>query len=101
MKMRELLTDESRWTKDAYARDKDGKTVSHDLEEAYSFCLVGAMFRCYNVKPWWDPVRDKIIEELRKTFNVSERSSISITLWNDKRSTTFADVKALVDKLDI
>lgn len=47
MKIKELLSDESKWTIKTYARDKDGNLVAPESEKACKFCLSGAIRRCY------------------------------------------------------
>ncbi len=91
MKIKDLYTDESRWTKGAYARNGDGHAVlfsEHD--NAYCFCLVGAIYKCYPDQ----------INEIRK--RIGTHLGIELVYeWNDNPSRTFAEVKSLVEVLDI
>lgn len=93
MKIKELLTDESKWTKGAFARTIDNAQICSASQLAVCFCLQGAMFRCYTILDEFRVTRIKILKELR--------SGDSIASWNDAPERTFAEVKALVEKLDI
>ena len=88
MKVRELLSDESKWCQDWYGRDALGEGAAFDGPAACQWCLMGAIFRCYHDS------RDVVIAVYGKTGR-------TITDWNDDPSRTYAEVKALVDELDI
>ncbi len=91
MKIRELLTDESKWTQGASARNKDLSSISPFSKDAKCFCLSGAGYACYGSEWMSTDARKKLLAEL-------ENDHIT---WNDHLSRTFAEVKALVEKLDI
>lgn len=88
MKIRELLTDESKWTQGTLAEDAKGNRVSVLSPNASSFCLVGAVVRCYDKTT---DVVDRIAREVND----------EVTNWNDADGRTFEEVKALVEWLDI
>lgn len=46
---RELLSDESRWTKGVVARKENGKAVLPNHPEAYSFCALGVIAKVADV----------------------------------------------------
>ena len=48
MKVKDLLTDESKWTKGAYSRDAEGETTDLLDRGAVCWCLRGAIDLCYN-----------------------------------------------------
>lgn len=91
MKIKELLTDASKWTQGTFARDKKGNIVSVNDNSAVSWCLGGAMHKCYP-----DDVDYYKIKNL-----VSNCIVTSIPDWNDDLNRTFANVRDLVQKLDI
>lgn len=91
MKVKDLLTDESKWTKGAYARTAEGRMVFYRDIAATRFCLLGAIFRCYGAIG-----AGEITERVEKKL-----SDCSTHGWNDDPRTTFADVRRLVEKLDI
>ena len=90
MKVRELLSDESKWTKGNWARTGDGLGVYYECPEAVCWCLDGAIHLAYGDD--WLPVRGKVCEHLGVTH---------LWDWNDSSRRTFAEVKALVEELDI
>lgn len=101
MKVREFLTDESKWTQDSLARDSEGNGLSKSNDpKATSWCLAGAIQYCYGTD-WprtYSRVDDYIVGFLSDQY---EYEYDNLEDWNDAESTTFADVKALVEKLDI
>lgn len=44
-KARKLIEQPSKWTRGAYARDKDSCPVDFSAVDAYSFCATGAVYR--------------------------------------------------------
>ena len=91
MKIRELLSDETKWTKGAFARTKDDVEIHSVSSYAVRWCLLGAMNKCY---------RDRA-PLVMKSVEATCGGSMNLVEWNDAPERTFAEVKALVDKLDI
>jgi len=91
MKIKELLTDESKWTQRSFAKTSSGRTVTWDDPEACCWCLAGAGRKCYGWTVWRDSIRDVIEAEI----------NTDSVYFNDFPKRTFAEVKALVEKLDI
>ena len=89
MKVRELLSDESKWTQGVSARDSKGESVGVFDLTATCWCLIGALAYCYSF--------DGELDILRVTYK--ELNGQSIGDWNDSHS--FTDVKTLIEKLDI
>ena len=89
MKIRELLSTKEKWTRHACFRDRNGSIV-HEPEKAYSYCLVGALLKCYQRNVDRLEVMKKIKEQVGELFP---------SHWNDRHS--YEDVKQLVDSLDI
>ena len=52
MKLTELLSDKSKWTTKAWARDAEGTPCLISSESAVCFCLSGAISRCYKDNPF-------------------------------------------------
>lgn len=92
-KVKELLSDESKWCKRTYARDANDVSISADSDAACSFCLLGAIHRCYQIGSI------DVIKRVRTKLQIESYETVGT--WNDNRNTTFADVKALVEELDI
>ena len=89
MKIKELLSDKTKWTRLTRARDVHRRPVSSLSDEAVCWCLEGAVIKCY------DYDRNDII--FKKIW--TEIGKPAIGFWNDSHS--FKEVKALVNKLDI
>ena len=94
MKVIELLTVESRWTRYAMGRDVNDHAIfySHFLINVPDcFCLVGAVYFCYP-----DPVeRNAVLEKLREAASLG-RNNQSLADWNDSESTTFQMVRSVI-----
>ena len=101
MKLRELFTDESKWNKERYAVDAYGISVD-PLNTRYTpvkFCLMGGINYCYR-----DAAdRKRVCEEIKATIDPASPHTTNYIIigWNDDLNRTFADVKGLVNKLDI
>ena len=94
MKIKELLTDESRWTRKHLCRDKDGNESFVFSENAHSFCLIGASYKCYRANNCTDILR-RIRDEIATILNVSW-DQVSIGKFNDSELTSFEDIKGIV-----
>lgn len=92
MKVRDLLTDESKWTKNASARAACGSERFPTATDATCWCLTAAVERCY--PSGYADVFNRIRERLRL-------GNHSIVHWNDQKGRTFPEVRALVEELDI
>jgi hypothetical protein len=88
MKIRELLTDESKWCKGNSAVDAEGYPVFPSNHHATRWCLYGA-----SVKVGFNAL--KVLEAIQKRLPGIE----SIGEFNDGSS--FSDVKALVEEFDL
>ena len=103
MKIKEWFNKESRWCKGMMYADKNGKALSwyvNACECAYSTCLLGAVHLCYGLPSEWQPIIDKISKEINAKFVYYDDHN-SIQSWNDDPERTFADVKQLVEELDV
>ncbi len=89
MKLSELLTDESKWTKGAFARTKSGVGLwNGSSPNAVCWCLSGALQVC----DARSETKQKIREHLKIDF---------IPAWNDAPERTFDDVKNLLTELNL
>ena len=89
MKVRELLSDESKWIRGILARNYAHVECTPKDPNATQWCLAGAVARCYPTEE-----HEPLIERIEIAVGW-------ITFWNDNPNRTFAEVKALVDRLDI
>ena len=91
MKIRNLLTDESKWCKGVDAQDCNGDEIRYDDPKAHSFCLVGALEVCYR-------------DEGNIIYAIKDKIRLrigDITRWNDAPERTFEDVRKLIEELNI
>lgn len=100
MKIRELLTDESKWTKGAAARDASGEPVLCNDPSAVAWSLDGALEALYG--DWIDlfspakPIRYAILRHAGL-----KEGSDHVSEWNDHKKRKFSEVKALIEEMDI
>jgi hypothetical protein len=92
MRISEVLSDESKWTKGAFARDTEGKEVPAEDEKAVRWCLVGAAIKCRKdyklfrhpiLTDWWE-----------------WKPGFSIVRFNDADTTTFKDIRRVVAEFE-
>ena len=100
MKPSELLSGPEKWTKGFYAKDKNLKHVSHISEDAFCFCIIGAIMHC-------DPERadhahdaskvmDKIVE---KRFSQRlNRATDIVVQFNDHPDTKYEEVISVLQE---
>lgn len=100
MKIRELFSDPSKWTSGTYARDANGMPLYSDAKRyATSWCLVGAVERCYPPDvPEGQLNKYDVLNLLWHEINAGG-TNIGVATFND--NSTYVTVKALVDKLNI
>lgn len=99
-KIREVILPQN-WIKGRYAIDDQDISVSCLSPDVAKLCLVGWIDRIYSATDQYFDVLEKVKEEV-KTSNPELTSSFHIVEnFNDSFLTTFKDIKALVDKLDI
>ena len=98
MKIRELLCDESKWTKGEFARiSKGGDRCAPTSPNATCFCLSGAIIRCYD-----GPQEQQSIQYIRIREHISKWFGYdSVAGWNDLPSTTFTDIRKIIEELDV
>jgi hypothetical protein len=87
VKVHELLSDESKWTKGEYARDKDGKPCHSRSQEAVKWCVLGAVNKCYEKQTSLAYiVAQKLIKAATKNLSTEEIKRIKMNVidhWND------------------
>ena len=91
MNLQELFTDESKWTKGYYARNENGNPVAWQSPNATCWCFTGAILKCYPANEA-DLVMGKVYNMIRDKF---------IFAFNDNPETKFADIRRVIEKLDI
>jgi hypothetical protein len=96
MKAHELLNDASKWTKEVFARDAEGKECPPEDDAATCFCILGAVRRCYRNFEECLAKIDMICMNFGKPYD-----NLNATNWNDHEDRTFEDVRNLLLELDI
>lgn len=85
-----LLSHPERWTKKCSARNQNGTSVLPDSEDACSWCLSGAIYKCYPVREVRLRIQTLVMIEID-----------SIWEWNDKDFRTHEQVLELCQRLGI
>jgi hypothetical protein len=93
----ELLADESHWCQGTMARDVNGIGCGIQDDNTMSFCLLGACHKVYGHK--MPEVVGKLVERIRGGNSHYPQSAL--TLWNDDRTRTHAEVLELVRKVGV
>ena len=93
MKVQDLLTDESKWTQESYAKNAKGNAVKWTSQFAVCWCLSGAVRKCYS-----DLQQFEILKKIRN-FIKNKVGHTNIASFNDKA--TFQDICNLIEELDI
>ena len=98
MKVTELLDSPEKWTKGAWARDKEGVNVYSGRDPAVTqWCIYGALDYCYreNVRLWSEAM-DRLVAALFHLHNTK-----FIADWQDQPETTWEQVRTLLERADI
>jgi hypothetical protein len=89
MKIRDILTDRSKWTWGALARNEYEEPCDPQDEEAVQFSLAGAIFRAY------------VGVEMAAAYRTAlALTGGSITKWNSSPYRTFEDVREVAELAD-
>ncbi len=91
MKIKQLLSKKSRWCKRMFAQDQNGVAVSSGSPDAVSWCLLGAVNKCYEHGEAHSALR-KLIQALPKGFD-------SLSQFND--TVTFNRLQTLLRKANV
>lgn len=91
MKISDILTDESKWTKKTFARNNSGHRVKATDPNAVRFCLFGAADRASQIDPANNQIHLLSMAE-------AELGGKSISEFNDDPKTTFADIQAFLKR---
>ena len=95
-KVRDVLSDESKWTQAAYARDKDDIAVGVTSESACKWCLMGAIFGVAK-----DINEEKEIINCLRDFLPKIDIVVynyDVVVYNDAEDTKYEDITNLLDK---
>lgn len=91
MKAWELLSSPEKWTKGEEARDSDGMPCLSEFSKACSWCILGALRKCYR----------SMLVELDITRRIKLEVGMSVPVWNDAPERTHAEVLEILKRLDV
>lgn len=97
MKVKELLSDESKWCQRALARvdkENEASAISPRSLKATCWCLEGAIVRCY-------PTHAARIMAEGRIKNALNGDWIYVSSFNDSEATTFADIQRVLELADV
>lgn len=92
-KIHELFSDRSKWTQGYFAKDAFGVNTISCSSRACSWCLQGAINKCYRDTD----IKFEVREKIRNILGLHS----SIAKWNDHPERTFEEVRQLCTDLDI
>lgn len=108
-KLRDVLSDKSKWTKRAMARDTNDDCVAVNSEEACKFCLVGALDKLDLTAKEYNLKREKIGDYIRNFPDAdilytsptigNEPKFYSLSKFNDFNS--WETIDTMLNELDI
>ena len=90
-KVQDLLCEPQQWTQGVWARDYQGNPCLGDLFCAECWCLMEAIICCYATREY-TLVLQTVYEAIGQR-NIDE--------WQDHPERTFAEIRALIERLDI
>lgn len=100
---RELLSEPTRWTCGAFARDQCGNWVDVVEPRASCWCLIGAISRTITLKSWEDDrfrhlEKDQIFDRLERLNTFKDSGAKNIPDFNDGGGTEHEHVLMLLDE---
>jgi len=94
MKAWELLDEQGKWTKRAFARTRTGKNIQPEDARACCWDVIGAVRKCYPADQW-----SLQIKKLRKTlFDLKGHDQV---YWFNDCSANYEDVATLLKEADV
>jgi hypothetical protein len=113
MKVYEFFTDKNKWTKNAYARGRSGKSLPIDSEYAIAFCVSGAILKCYGLQKEVKESSEKYTEAMKRADGIRNKLEAylirnrktsyvgGVVLWNDDPDLTFEEMIQTLKEVDI
>jgi hypothetical protein len=93
MKVSTLLRVKKNWCQHTSARNASGIAVEVDSSSAKSFCLIGAIRRCYGST---GPENRRAVGRIRQAIRVFAGGPCLIAEFNDSPVTTFSQIKKVI-----
>lgn len=105
MKISDVLTDESKWTKGYSARDARGQYVSPLSDAACSFCLRGAIERAgeshSHESEMIRTIEDYVAQLPTAPHYIEGSGHCSMVMFNDSETTQWSDIKKMLEELGL
>lgn len=98
MLVKELLSDESKWTKHTYARNSVGEAVRASSDSACSWCVFGAIEKCYPDERLYEDIVHKLDDVVFSLFN---DNFSTLAEWQDRPDTTFAMLRQVLERANV
>jgi hypothetical protein len=95
MKAHELIAKPENWTQGTCARTKEGNPTDTLNENAYSFCIIGALIKCYGGDS------PECFQNIEMALDKLTEKPAYLSAWNDNINTTHEQVYKLLKELDI
>lgn len=95
---RDLITSPERWTKTAFARDKNNEITSPSNPYAEKWCMLGAMFKVTKSNERYKAIKDILLFTIYGCRVCAEPIVIK---WNDAPERQHQEVLALLDSIII
>lgn len=96
MKIANLFSDATHYTKGALARDGQGFECDPEDDQARSWCLLGAISHCYKTAVEREVARKKILQLLQKKYRLND-----IVDFNDGWTSKASDVRTLAEEAHV
>jgi hypothetical protein len=105
MKLKDLLTDETKWCRGTHAVNERNEPTDPCNDYATRWCLVGALRKIYGIdtKEFFE-AKLKLEEAVRRDsrdLSLIGPRCISIPHFNDYVAMTFPRIKKLIDSIDV
>jgi hypothetical protein len=100
MKAKDVLSDPSKWTQGAMARNRRGNPTGPEYKNAVAWCLVGALIRAYGLGKGRDEAL-AVRRAIRSIWGSFDADYGSIEGWNDHHDRTFDEVRKVLEMADV
>ncbi len=92
MRLTQLFSDASKWTKGHGARTQSDAGIFYDSPEACKWCLVGGVAKCYFGSADYQEALECVRMAIKKLFP----GFPTVISFNDHKDTTFEDVVKVI-----
>jgi hypothetical protein len=101
MKVKELLADPARWTKEELSRDKWGRGLRPRDEEATCWCIAGGIEKCYQSFEEQQGAREKICRAIGPGIDSETIRLLLKKIFKFNDSATHAELMKVLEEADV